>query len=592
MEENFILSIKPEYSTGIYRVFLRYDNLAASETFTLRELFQNGPDDLFRQDSIPTRDTISRREFGNRLFDAVIKKSLREIFFQYLGERPPSRFRARIWLNLTMVPELEKISWESLYLTETFSAHRVYIFRFTGYPVPTRLSGDLSFTQKPVRILAAVSSSKNLLSNNIEPELSELKSALHLLETEKLVQTVFLETPSKENLAAALDRGRSKNPYQILYFVGDYSGESGKFREGLFIKDRNGEPTTLTAEEFGQMLDLSDVRLVMLDAKSDEKSLSDFGRETFRQHSDSSIIINQNAGGHEFADRFAAGLEREMIFGNGDFFSSMIEAGNPSAIHPAMERLTPPIIYSAPHPPKDLKLETLKWDTLGGDLRGFEFDDLINHRVESVRRDIENLSLNNYSRKNFYFNLEGESARGNAVEFGTLVDLVFGYDVPPRDAAAIIYGNILNQARLNNLSLNITVIPVGFSFTDAPGNSYSRRISFKNGLMTEAARFRFRAAKRETLTEISEQNNREISYKDKPETGFHIIFNVRGLTFEQLFLPVRLVDSIESDSQIRFDYEPLRFDLDLVQEFSEMADKTNDKMKKLVDEILTQKETS
>ena len=136
--------------------------------------------------------------------------------------------------------------------------------------------------------------------------------------------------------------------------------------------------------------------------------------------------------------------------------------------------------------------------------------------------------------------------------------MVFEY-VPPAEAYDV------ERTHKLQVPLGIMVVPIGFKFR-VPDESGYRQVSVYQSTGTEKVRFELRASR--------EQVDGAPDAKPPNETGFHIIFNLRGAVVRQFFLAAQLVQNVsavkeeetETPELYTFDLEQLKqFDKETVQ---------------------------
>lgn len=144
----------------------------------------------------------------------------------------------------------------------------------------------------------------------------------------------------------------------------------------------------------------------------------------------------------------------------------------------------------------------------------------------------------------FYFQLEGEAASGSQVRCGSNVDLIFNYDMLPDDVLVKVTGKKLEEIRQRSGSLELTIIPHGFSIRDGV---WTRTAQFKGGRLKEAVRFCLRS-------------------DDEPRknSGILVLFRVSGALIYEHFLRIQLVAGIPVSSKLGL--KPINIDLDNVLE--------------------------
>lgn len=128
-------------------------------------------------------------------------------------------------------------------------------------------------------------------------------------------------------------------------------------------------------------------------------------------------------------------------------------------------------------------------------------------------------------RTMLYFILEGERAKGDMVECGSDVDLVFDYAVPPADALAAFWGERFEKVLSGEAELGVAVVADGFKFRDGVWHKVAK---FSEGTLKEPVRFQLKA-----------------SEKASEGAGFFITLSLYGSVLYQLPMRVRLVESFE-----------------------------------------------
>lgn len=146
---------------------------------------------------------------------------------------------------------------------------------------------------------------------------------------------------------------------------------------------------------------------------------------------------------------------------------------------------------------------------------------------------------------------------GDTVELGSNVDLIFDYNFPPSFSLANLKSKELEEARLNDIDIGVTVIPSGFSARNQDGSRWYKTAQFKDGNLIEQVRFEFYAAESIPL-QLGSNNN---SDAQEAVCGFHIVLDVMGLVINSFFLPVKLVESLPNNVPSAI-YHPLVLDLD------------------------------
>lgn len=141
------------------------------------------------------------------------------------------------------------------------------------------------------------------------------------------------------------------------------------------------------------------------------------------------------------------------------------------------------------------------------------------------------------ARPRFYMSLEGEGAKGDAVQYGAEVDLVFNYAVPPAYVLTLLSGSGLEAARAADAALQIAILPRRFIFRETD-QEWLKEARFEDGVLVEPLRFHLRAA------EESESGPAAEGEAGQGSAGFHVIISMRGVMLYEFSLRVRLVRKV------------------------------------------------
>lgn len=197
---------------------------------------------------------------------------------------------------------------------------------------------------------------------------------------------------------------------------------------------------------------------------------------------------------------------------------------------------------SSPEKPKSWELIT---GSPAGQLSEF------NTRSPSVQ-----LTDKSKHEKTFYFALEGDQTLGRQIVYGTKVDLVFSYGIPPSTSVVDIEGKDLEEARLSDDGeLGISVIPMGLVYCNKDKPEWYKVAKFNKGEMLKDLRFNFCA-----LNNPDELKNQTC--------GFNIRIDTRGLLVHAFFLKVKLVEDINENIEKEFE-RPIHLDLDSIKKRAE-----------------------
>ena len=201
------------------------------------------------------------KEFGGRLFRALMDGPVGERYREALGAARANRNGLRITLSLTTVPELGAVPWEYLFDSTDFLSISATtpVVRYLDVPMPTRpLDVEL-----PLRILAVISAPSNAEDLDTAGERTKLEGALGNLIGAGAVAVDWLEKP---NLLTLNQKLRS-DTYHILHFIGhggfdDVSGEGG-----LLFEDETGRGRPVSGDQLAAVVrDKHNLRLVLLNS--------------------------------------------------------------------------------------------------------------------------------------------------------------------------------------------------------------------------------------------------------------------------------------------------------------------------------------
>ncbi len=207
--------------------------------------------------------TAIAREFGTRLFDALLGGDLEST---YRVSRQIARSRGkglRIQLRLTDVPELSALPWEYLYdpvegrfVALSAQTPVVRYLEVAQPPRPIKVS-------PPLRILVMISSPDGLPPIKADAERRNLEDALAAPIEQGRVQLDFLPDGTLEGLRAALYR----REYHIFHFIGhgDFDAER---KDGMLVLEKpDGRPHVIRGELLADYLyDEGSLQLVVLNS--------------------------------------------------------------------------------------------------------------------------------------------------------------------------------------------------------------------------------------------------------------------------------------------------------------------------------------
>jgi chaperonin GroEL len=146
----------------------------------------------------------------------------------------------------------------------------------------------------------------------------------------------------------------------------------------------------------------------------------------------------------------------------------------------------------------------------------------------------------------FYFALEGERVKGNVVEFGADVDLVFDYGALTETALGTVKGSPIDEARETGAEFGISVIPTGLTLRAADDRWY-KVARFSEGKLLKQIRFLLKADEKVT-TEFA--------------TGVCVTFYFYGHAQYSFWLPIQLVRSLSEAKPTLGHGQRIEIDLD------------------------------
>jgi hypothetical protein len=202
------------------------------------------------------------RQFGARLFEALMVKEVRDVFRAARGVAEASRKGLRLTLSLTDTPELMDLPWEFLYEKPRFFSQSIYS--------PIVRSLDLRDAPVahpvalPLSVLGMVSSPSGYAALDVEQEKLKLATALGPLEDEGLVTLDWLERGTLRHLDEAVNLHRETH---VFHFIG-HGGYDTHDRSGILVlENERGDPHEVSGEELGLLLqDERSLRLAVLNS--------------------------------------------------------------------------------------------------------------------------------------------------------------------------------------------------------------------------------------------------------------------------------------------------------------------------------------
>ena len=213
--------------------------------------------------SIETQQAQQMREFGRQLFEATFNGDVRDRLRESLNLVTRNGEGLRIRLRIGNPPELTILPWEFMYDAS--------LSRFLALSVETPVVRYMDIPRDiqpltihpPLRILAMVSSPRDLPTLNVQKEWEILQESLNRLEVRGMVAVTRLEKPTMQMLQRQLRREQ----YHIFHFIG-HGIFSKHDQDGLLLFEdelRNGH--RVSSRNLGILLhDHPSLRLAVLNA--------------------------------------------------------------------------------------------------------------------------------------------------------------------------------------------------------------------------------------------------------------------------------------------------------------------------------------
>ena len=216
-------------------------------------------------------DDACARMFGGRLFRAVFKDSVRDLFAQCRTIAHEKRASLRMRFDLSQSPQLAIWPWEYLYNPDIdqFFAMFPYTPIVRNLPLPLQIrQGPLEIIA-PLRILVFVSLPQDVARLDAAGELRSIRNAMKGWSDQNFLKIEVLKGASLEGLFRKLDRAKNNGtPFHILHYIGhgifDTATQAGK----LLFTGRNGRLQAVDGHKIGSHLNnFNDhLRLVIINA--------------------------------------------------------------------------------------------------------------------------------------------------------------------------------------------------------------------------------------------------------------------------------------------------------------------------------------
>lgn len=202
------------------------------------------------------------RQFGERLFDALMVEEVRDVFRSARGVAENSRKGLRLTLCLSDAPALMDLPWEFLYEKPRFLSQSIYSpvarsLDLRDVPMPYPLS-------LPLNVLGLISSPNGFATLDVEQEKAKLTAALKPLCSEGVVTLEWLDRGTLKELDEVINRDQEIHAFHFIGHGGyDTHDQSGI----LVLENERGDPHEVSGEELGLLLqDERSLRLAVLNS--------------------------------------------------------------------------------------------------------------------------------------------------------------------------------------------------------------------------------------------------------------------------------------------------------------------------------------
>jgi hypothetical protein len=202
------------------------------------------------------------RQFGERLFEALMVEAVRDIFRSARGAAESSGKGLRLTLCLSDAPRLMDLPWEFLYAKPRFLSQSIYS--------PVARSLDLRDVPMayplslPLNVLGLISAPTGFVTLDVENEKVKLTRALAPLCSEGVVTLEWLERGTLRDLDEAINQ---HHEIHVFHFVG-HGGYDTHDQSGILIlENEHGGPHEVSGEELGLVLqDERSLKLAVLNS--------------------------------------------------------------------------------------------------------------------------------------------------------------------------------------------------------------------------------------------------------------------------------------------------------------------------------------
>ncbi|MCB9157970.1 MAG: pentapeptide repeat-containing protein [Caldilineaceae bacterium] len=209
-----------------------------------------------------TPDEQAVQDFGEALFNALIQGEIRNLYDVSRERAQQQEKGLRLKLRI-LAPELAVLPWEFLYDArhERYVAlsNRTPIVRYIELPQPVRPL----VAPAPLRILGMVANPSDIEPLDVAHEKERVETAVAELQTQGLVELVWLEGDTWRDLQRALYEG----PWHIFHFIGHGFFDVQRDEGFVVLSNEEGKANALGASRLAHLLaDHAPLRMVLLNA--------------------------------------------------------------------------------------------------------------------------------------------------------------------------------------------------------------------------------------------------------------------------------------------------------------------------------------
>lgn len=246
-----------EDATGGYRTYAEGPSGNASGEFVppfsdqeLNELLGeiSGQVGAARKRRVETPDAALVKHFGGVLFDALFDDDIRDLYNGSLRAAEDQGKGLRLTLSLKDAPKLMLVPWEFLYDDPSFLAisDLTPIVRY----LDLKKSRDPIKIERPLRILAMVSSPSGVVELDVDREIENIERALARLKADGAVDITWLEEATLDELQHCLLGG----PYHVFHYIGHGEYDEDQEDGVLLLEDERGRPDPVSGANLGATL--------------------------------------------------------------------------------------------------------------------------------------------------------------------------------------------------------------------------------------------------------------------------------------------------------------------------------------------------